>query len=229
MKRKKKKESIQTLPYEKFLAFGPESLTNEELLAIILRTGAKGKSVLTLACQVLALGNREAGILELNHLTLKQLQSIDGIGEVKAIQLKAVAELSKRMAMARFRKDVCLSSPGIVAEAYMERMRHFEKEQCLAVFLDAADCRIADKVMSVGSLTMSLVSSREILREALLLNASGIILLHNHPSGNPRPSREDYVITAKLREAARLMEVSLLDHIIIGDGTYFSFQEEGDL
>ena len=223
------KRRIQILPYEKFLDYGPETLTDEELLAIILRTGAKGKDAITLACQVLELCGEDAGILGLNHLSVKDLEGLAGIGEVKAVKLLAIAELSRRMALARFKKDVTLSSPKLVAEAYMERMRHLETEQCIVVYLNSADQRIRDRVLSTGTLNMSLVSSREILRQALLLNASGIILLHNHPSGKPDPSEEDIRVTKRIREAATLMEIAFLDHIIIGDGTYFSFQERGEL
>ncbi|MCR5283392.1 MAG: DNA repair protein RadC [Lachnospiraceae bacterium] len=223
------KRRIQILPYDRFLDYGPETLTDEELLAIILRTGSPGKDAITLACQVLELCGSDAGILGLNHLSVKDLKGITGIGEVKAVKLLAIAELSRRMALARFKKDVTLSSPRLVAEAYMERMRHLETEQCIVVFLNSADQRIRDRVLSTGTLNMSLVSSREILRQALLLNASGIILLHNHPSGNPDPSTEDRMVTKRLQQAAELLEVAFLDHIIIGDGTYFSFQERGDL
>ena len=217
------------LPYDKFLTFGPSALSEEELIAILLRTGAKGRDAVSLACSVLSLCGSERGILGLYHLSVEDLQKIEGIGEVKAVKLLAAAELSKRMASAKIRKDACLNTPELVAEAYMEKLRHLEQEQCIAVYLDSAECRIEDQVISLGSLNVTLISAREIFRRALRLNASSVIILHNHPSGNPVPSQQDILTTRKLREAAKILEIKLLDHIIIGDGTYYSLLKEGDL
>ncbi len=216
------------LPYEKFLKCGAKALSDEELLAIILRTGTLGEDALTLAMRVLTLCGRE-GILGLHHLTPKDLKTIKGIGEVKAVKLITVAELSRRMAAAVREKDICFTNPRQVAEAYMERMRHFEQEHCMVVYLDGKDMRIADEELSVGTLNASLVSTREIFRRACRHNAASIILLHNHPSGNPQPSREDILLTQRLSQASHLMEIPLLDHIIIGDNTYTSLKEKGVL
>ena len=109
----------------------------------------------------------------------------------------------------------------------MERMRHLEREICIAVFLDGGDCRIKDRVETKGSVTGTLISPQQILRDALLCNAASLIILHNHPSGNPAPSGEDVAATKKLLQAAALMEIPLLDHIIIGDGSFYSFRKEG--
>ncbi len=229
MYQKKENGNIQQLPYDKFLNSGAHSLSDEELLAIILRTGTKGEDAVTLACRVLDICGESRGIEGLHHVTLAQLMQISGIGEVKAVKLKAIAELSTRIANAKVKKDISFISPQEVACAYMEQMRHLEQEQCFAVYLDSKDCRIKDVHLSVGDLNHSIMSSREVFRQALLCNAAAVILLHNHPSGNPTPSREDIRLTRSLKEASDIMGIPLLDHIIIGDNTYISLREKGVL
>ncbi len=229
MYQKKENGKIQLLPYDKFLKHGAQSLSDEELLAIILRTGTKGEDAVTLACRVLDVCGKQRGIEGLHHVTLAQLMEIGGIGEVKAVKLKAIAELSTRIANAKVKQDVCFRHPGDVAAAYMEQMRHLEKEHCVAVYVDGKDCRITDVRLSVGSLNCSLLSAREIFKQALQCNAYAVILLHNHPSGDPAPSREDIQLTQRLKEASDIMEIPLLDHIIIGDNTYISLREKGVL
>lgn len=224
----KENGAFQMLPYDKFLKYGAQALSDEELLAIILRTGTQGEDALTLAMRVLTLCGRE-GILGLYHLTPEDLKKIRGIGEVKAVKLITIAELSRRMAGAVRGQDICFQNPRSVAEAYMERMRHFEQEHCMVIYLDGKDMRIADEELSVGTLNASLVSVREIFRRACRHNAASVILLHNHPSGNATPSKEDILMTQKLSQAAQLMEIPLLDHIIIGDNTYTSLKEKGVL
>lgn len=214
------------LPYDKFLKYGAHALSEEELLAVILRTGTQGEDAVTLALRVLSMcGNQ--GILGLHHLTLDQLKSIRGIGEVKAVKLKTIAELSLRMACAVVERDISFQDPESVAGAYMERLRHLEKEHCFVIYLDSKDMRIADEELSVGNINSSIVSSRELFRGALKHNAASVILLHNHPSGNAAPSSEDIALTKRIIEASKLMEIPLLDHIIIGDHTYTSLKEEG--
>ncbi|MBQ8527662.1 MAG: DNA repair protein RadC [Lachnospiraceae bacterium] len=229
MYQRKENGKIQLLPYDKFLQSGAESLSDEELLAIILRTGTKGEDAVTLACRVLEACGERRGIEGLHHVTLNQLMEIGGIGEVKAVKLKAVAELSNRIAKAKVKNDICFRRPGEVADAYMEQMRHLEKEHCVAVYMDSKDSRITDVRLSIGNLNASILSAREIFRQALMCNAASVILLHNHPSGDPSPSKDDIDLTKRLKEAAQIMEVPLLDHIIIGDNTYISLREKGVL
>ncbi|MBE5881132.1 MAG: JAB domain-containing protein [Lachnospiraceae bacterium] len=229
MYQRKENGNIQLLPYDKFLQNGAESLSDEELLAIILRTGTKGEDAVTLACRVLDACGERRGIEGLHHVTTKRLMQISGIGEVKAVKLKAIAELSNRIAKAKVRPDVCFRHPGEVADAYMEQMRHLEKEHCMAVFTDSKDRRITDVKLSIGNLNTSIMSAREIFRQALMCNAASVILLHNHPSGDPTPSKEDIALTLRLKEASQIMEIPLLDHIIIGDNTYISLREKGVL
>ncbi len=217
------------LPYDKFISQGAEALTDEELLAIILRTGTDGQDAVTVACHVLEICGGDRGILGLYHTDIEDLKKVRGIGQVKAVKLKAIAELAKRISSARVSKDICLRRPEDVASAYMERMRHLEHEQCMVIFLDTRDCRIGDEVISEGSLSSTLISSREIYRKALKLNASSIIVLHNHPSGDSTPSMKDIEVTDHLMEASAYMEIPLLDHIIIGDNEYYSLREKGDI
>lgn len=213
-------------PYDRFLFAGAEALSDAELLAVILRTGRKGADAVTVAREILSMAGTY-GLAGLYHLTLEDLKKIPGVGEVKAIKLKCIAELSNRIV--RFTKDklMTLSTPHEIADYYMERLRHFEKETCLAVFLDGSMHLIKDSVISIGSVNMSLVSVREIFLEALSAKAVYMILLHNHPSGNPKPSRADISITQKLYDASKLMDIPLMDHIVIGDNTFYSFRENG--
>lgn len=217
------------LPYDKFMNCGPEGMTEEELIAIILRTGTQGEDALNLACRVFELCGSKHGILGLYHLSIKDLMQIKGIGEVKAVKLKAIAELSRRMAKAKCQEDILFRSPNMVAAAYMEQMRHYEKEHCIVIYLDGKDERISDHLLSIGDINCALIPIRELFRQAIQVNAASFILLHNHPSGNPEPSEDDIFVTKKVKEASLFMEVPLLDHIIIGDNTYTSFREKGVL
>ena len=217
----------ENLPYERFLRFGPESLTESELLAIILRTGTKDKSALDLAQEVLALAepSRE-GLLGLYDIPLERLQEINGIGEVKAVKLKCITELSRRIASATAREQICMQRPKTVADYYMEQLRHRRTECVVLASVDAKGHLIGDSVMSNGSATMSLISPREIFMEALKRQAVSVILIHNHPSGDPSPSRADTELTGQVAAAGQLLGIPLLDHIIIGDNRYMSFREK---
>ena len=217
----------ENLPYERFLRFGPESLTESELLAIILRTGTKDKSALVLAQEVLALAepSRE-GLLGLYDIPLERLQEINGIGEVKAVKLKCITELSRRIASATAREQICMQRPKTVADYYMEQLRHRRTECVVLASVDAKGHLIGDSVMSNGSATMSLISPREIFMEALKRQAVSVILIHNHPSGDPSPSRADTELTGQVAAAGQLLGIPLLDHIIIGDNRYMSFREK---
>lgn len=220
----------ENLPYERFLRFGPESLTESELLAIILRTGTRDKSALELAQEVLALAepSRE-GLLGLHDIPLERLQEIKGIGEVKAVKLKCITELSQRIASATARERICLQRPDTVAAYYMERLRHRKTECVVLASVDARSRLLRDTMLSNGSVTMSLISPREIFLEALRNQAVSIILIHNHPSGDPTPSKEDVIVTRRVYEAGIMIGVELVDHIIIGDNCYSSMREQGIL
>lgn len=221
-----KKQNIDK-PYEKFMAFGPEYLTDSELLAIIIRTGTRGEDALSLADKILALNGNQDGLLNLYHVSLQQLLALHGIGEVKAVRIKCIAELSRRISETRLGDRVQFEKPEMVAAYYMERMRHLECERILCIFLDNKVRFINDIVISTGTVNASLMSAREIFRTALEYRAVYVILLHNHPSGDPTPSKEDIETTGKIKAAGSMLQIPLLDHIIIGDGRFTSMAERG--
>lgn len=216
-------------PYEKCLKYGPEMLTDAELLAAIIRTGSKGLSAIRVAEEILGLSRSEKGILGIFHLSIKELTEIKGMGEVKAIQMKCIAELSRRIAKANAYQSLVFTNPATIADYYMEDLRHQEREHLVLLMLNTKNKLIQDMVLSRGTVNSSLVSSREIFVEALKCHAVYIILVHNHPSGDPTPSREDILITRRLKEAGNLIGISLIDHIIIGDNKYISLKERGIL
>lgn len=215
-------------PYEKFIRLGPESLSEQELLAVILRTGTKNCPAIQLAGRILELAKgKENGLNMLHHLSLQELMEIPGIGEVKAIKIKCIAELAKRMAMQKAEIHLKFDRPKTVASYFMEELRHEEKEKILLLSLDNKLHLIEKYVLSIGTVNASLLSTREVFVQALKNKASFIMLLHNHPSGDPVPSKQDISITNKIKEAGELIEISVLDHIIIGNGCYVSLKEQG--
>ena len=211
-------------PYEKCLMYGAEALTDAELISAIIRTGSKGERCVDLAHRILNAG--PDGLLNLLQLDVKQLTKIHGIGNVKAVQLKCVGELAKRIASTRRRQQVVLESPESIASYYMERMRHEAQEILVLAMFDSKSMLIGEKVISVGTSTAALISPREIYRTALQEQAVYIVILHNHPSGNPEPSREDVQVTRKIKQSGEILDILLMDHIIIGDNRYFSFREQ---
>lgn len=213
-------------PYEKFMEFGPQSLTEAELLAIILRTGTREVSALELARQVLRLSQSpKEGLLGLYEVSLQQLMEVKGIGEVKAIKLKCITELTMRMSRATARKGLQVRNSQTVAEYFMEQLRHRNTECVVLVCLDSKGQILKEIQLSSGSVRMSLISAREIFMEALGCRAVNILLVHNHPSGDPTPSKNDRELTENVREMGEKMDIPLLDHIIIGDNRYMSFKE----
>lgn len=211
------------LPYEKFLQYGPQAMSEAELLAIIIRTGTKEKNSLQIGEEILSL--RGEGILGLCNLTLGELRNVDGIGEVKAVKLKCIAELSRRIWICHTREKLDFSRPATVAAYYMESLRHASKEQVVLLSLNSKCELVKETVLSIGTVNASLVSPRELFLQALEDHAVTVILLHNHPSGDPTPSKDDYELTKRLRKAGELLQIPLLDHIIIGDQCYTSFLE----
>ncbi|MBD5525124.1 MAG: DNA repair protein RadC [Lachnospiraceae bacterium] len=217
---------MQNLPYEKFISYGSRSLTDSELLAIMLRTGTRGMNARMLGEKVLAETARYGnGLLGLYHIPLKELCKIDGIGEVKAIQLKTVAELSTRMAQAKAKSNLSFHSPASIADYYMERFRHESVEYIMLLMLDSGLHLISERILSKGTVNASLASPREVFIHALQAQAAGIMLLHNHPGGNPVPSENDIRVTRRIGQIGMLTDIPLYDHIIIGDNKYFSFSE----
>lgn len=218
---------ISELPYEKFVSKGPASLTDSELLAIILRSGTKEANVLDISRQVLEHANyQKRGLNGLHNLSLKDLEEIKGVGPVAAVKLKAITELSMRMHKEVAKESFIGTSPASVANFYMEELRHLQKEVVFLACLDSKCSLISSTKMSEGSINKSLISPRSIFLESLNHKAVNIILIHNHPSGDPKPSSADIRLTHAVYELGMMLEIMLLDHIIIGDNTYFSFREK---
>ena len=213
-------------PYEKCFEHGPAYLTDAELLAVVLRSGTPGESALELSRRLFR-DHLTEGLPGLYHLSLEELMQIRGIGKVKAILLKCIGELSVRMASSQAMYNYRFDSPESVAECYMEYLRHEEQETVRLLSLDMKGNLLDDSVITRGTVSASLVSPREIFMTALRKRAVSVILLHNHPSGDPSPSREDIQITNLVRESGELLGIELLDHIIIGDLKAFSFRKEG--
>ena len=217
---------MQNLPYEKFITYGSRSLTDSELLAILLRTGTRGMNARELGERVLTETARYGnGLLGLYHIPMNELCKIEGIGKVKAIQLKAVAELSTRMAQAKAKRNLSFRCPSSVADYYMERFRHESVEYIMLLLLDSGLHLIDERILSKGTVNASLLSPREVFIHALQSQAAGIMLLHNHPGGDPSPSGNDIQITDRIVQIGVLADIPLFDHIIIGDNKYFSFKE----
>ncbi|MDD3795782.1 MAG: DNA repair protein RadC [Lachnospiraceae bacterium] len=216
---------IQEMPYEKCWRSGAESLTDAELLSVILRTGSRGEPAIELSRKVLAL-SKEQGLLGIYHTSLAELMKIRGIGQVKAIQLKCIAELSKRIAKKQVSGNLIFSEPETIAEYYMEDFRHEEQEKLLVIFLNSKNHFLGEEIISKGTVNATMISPREIFLCALKYHAVSIILLHNHPSGHPTPSREDLLLTRRVKECGEMIGIELLDHIIIGDQTAVSFKME---
>lgn len=217
-------------PYEKALRSGIQTLSDSELLAVLLRSGTAGKDVLTLARQILNLGEEPDRLGGLMHHSYADYIACQGIGKVKAIQLLAIGELSKRIWRGRvLDRSTVFSESSVCASYYMEEMRHLEQEELRAAFLDTRLRLMREETISRGTVNASLISVREIMISALRHRAVHMILVHNHPSGDPSPSREDMEVTRRTAEAGALIGITLADHIIIGDHSYYSFKEWGTL
>ncbi len=215
------------LPYDKFLHLGPESLSDAELLAIMLRTGTKDKTPIELGRDILKLAGEKRGLLGLHHFSIKDLTQISGIGEVKAVQLLCIAEISKRTSNMQAKADLEFNKPETIAAYYMESMRHLDTEKLVMVLLDAKLRKQKEVTVSKGTFNTTLISPRQIFIHALKEEAAYIVILHNHPSGDSTPSRQDIAVTQRIKEVSDLVEIPLIDHIIIGDNRYTSFKQEG--
>lgn len=215
-------------PYERCLREGPEVLSDSELLSIIIRTGSREDNSLELASKVLALNYPKEGILGLLHLSLPELMSVKGIGKVKGAQLLCIGELSRRIWKRKMMEQkLVFRTPQAVADYYQEDMRHQQQEQFHVMMFNSKQVLIRDVLLSKGTVNASLASPREIMIEALRYQAVSLILVHNHPSGDPEPSKEDIALTRKIMEAGALIGIPVLDHIIIGDNSFVSLKERG--
>ena len=207
-------------PYEKCERRGVHALSDEELLAVLLRTGTQGENALELSRRIL---------LGLHQFSMERLMGIKGIGKVKAIQISCISELAKRLSKASYQEALCFAEPESIARYYMEDMRHEKQELMKLLMLNTKAKLVGETNVSKGTVNASLITPRELFIEALQKNAVSIVIMHNHPSGDPTPSREDMLITKRILDAGALIGIELLDHIIIGNNCYVSFREEGML
>lgn len=210
------------MPYEKLDKYGAAHLTDVELLAILLRTGTREKSPLDLARELLEMAY---GFRAIEKLSIVELQTIKGIGKVKAIQIKAILEIAKRYHREAGNIRYQIQSPSEIAEYYMEEMCELTQEHFKVIVLNTKNEIMADRDLFIGTVNRSLVSPREVFEYALKNSAVAVILMHNHPSGDPEPSAEDVLLTRRCAEVAKLMDIDLLDHIVIGKHKFVSLKQ----
>ena len=213
-------------PYEKCERFGPGALSDAELLSVILRSGAEGVSALEMSRNILRmLGS--GGIARLHQVSMENLLRIHGIGRVKALQIRCIAELSLRIAQAKIGAEdqLIYNNPDVLGSYYMEQMRHESQEIVMVLCLSSKGKLLSRAIISRGGVNSAVLHPREIFVEALAHRAASVILLHNHPSGDPAPSAEDVEITARVQDAGELIGIPLLDHIVIGDRAYVSMRQ----
>ena len=223
-KRNMKAIPLSERPYERCLAYGAESLTDAQLLAVILKSGSQQFSAIELAEQLLNHNDMNYGLAGLYNMKLPDFIKYPGIGEVKAINLLCVLELAKRLSKEQRPKRISFTDSQAVAAYYMETMRHYKQEHFLMVLLDGKNRLLKEIELSIGTVNASLASTRDVMIEALRYEAVFFIVLHNHPSGDVTPSVADINMTKRLADAGQLLEIILLDHIIIGDGVFTSLQ-----
>ena len=212
------------MPREKLLAQGASSLTDVELLALFLRTGIQGKDVLTLAKEMLQHFESLYDLLSADYMDFSYVQ---GIGIAKYAQLKGIAELARRYYKVRVIEERALLSPEMAREFLQSQLSQEEREIFLVIFMDSQHQVIKHSKLFSGTLSHVEVHPREIVREAIKMNASAVILAHNHPSGCAEPSKADKLITERVVKCCQFMDIRVLDHLVIGRGEYVSFAERG--
>lgn len=213
-------------PRERLIQNGAKSLSNQELLAILLRTGTKEESVIQMANRLLK--NFE-GLRLMKDASLEEITSIKGIGLAKAVQLLAAVELGRRIGNLTYHDRYVIRSPEDGANYVMNDMRFLSQEHFVCLYLNTKNQVIHQQTIFIGSLNASIVHPREVFKEAFRRSAASIICIHNHPSGDPAPSREDIEVTKRLVECGKIIGIDILDHLIIGDKKFVSLKEKGYL
>lgn len=211
-------------PRERLITHGSHTLSDAELLAILLGNGARGQSAVELARDLI---ERSVDLTRLSARSAHELKNIKGIGSAKAARLVAAFELTRRVQAQPFDPKRKIQSPDDVARHFIPKLRGAQKETFRIALLDSANRIFRDVLISEGSLNASIVHPREVFRPAIAESAAAVVLLHNHPSGNPEPSREDIKITKQLHEAGKFIDIAVLDHIIIAGETFTSFTQRG--
>ncbi|HLS36590.1 MAG TPA: DNA repair protein RadC [Bacillota bacterium] len=211
-------------PRERLLKYGAKHISNQELLAILLGSGTRKETVTELANRVLM---HFEGIGLLRDATIEELTAIKGIGKAKGVQLLAAIELGRRMSIFQQEDKYFIRSPEDGANYVMEDMRNLKQEHFVVLFLNTKNKVIHQKTIFIGSLNSSVVHPREVFREAVRRSSASIICVHNHPSGDPTPSKEDILVTKRLVESGKMMGIDVLDHLIIGNRRFVSLKEKG--
>ncbi len=212
-------------PYEKLKMYGAQKLSNAELLAIIIKTGTKEENSIDIANRILLLGNN---LLELQEISIEKLKTIKGIGEVKAIQLKAMCELTKRMNAENKNMSITIEKPEDIAKIFMNELKNETQEIVKVIILNSKNLILKIIEVTKGEINSAGANASLILSEAVKMQAPKIILIHNHPSGDPTPSRQDYETTKQIKKASDILGIKLLDHIVIGNNQYKSIFSERD-
>ncbi|MCQ3815762.1 RadC family protein [Staphylococcus xylosus] len=211
-------------PRERLINNGSAHLSDVELLAILINTGRKGFSSLDIANELL---KSVESLKQLKALSINDLNKVKGIGLYKALILKAAFELGERMHSGSLEEKIQITSPQDVANFMMGKMEHLTQEKFIVLFLNSKNVIIKQKTIFIGTLNSSVIHPREIFSEAIKCASNAIVVLHNHPSGDTTPSKEDIRATNRLRKCGEILGIDLLDHIIIGDHTYMSMVEDG--
>jgi DNA repair protein RadC len=219
-----KEMTAESRPRERLAAYGAEALSDTELLAILLRSGTVTATAIDLANQLLV---RFGGLRGLMDAALEELQAVKGVGLAKAAQVKAALELGRRAAGRPGEERPVVRTPEEAAGLVMEQMRYLDREHFRAILLNTKNRVLAVEGVSVGTLNASSVHPRELFKNAIRKSAAAVILVHNHPSGDPSPSRQDLDLTRRLVEAGEIIGIPVLDHIIIGDNRFTSLKAQG--
>lgn len=211
-------------PYEKLEKYGAESLSNAELLAIIIKTGTKEESSISIAQRILNLNKsvRTENLRFLQEIAIEEFMQIKGIGKVKALQLKAICELTKRISRPIDNKKSIIRTPKDVANLLMPELKYEKREVAKVLILNIKNVVLRIVDISLGGSNFACIEPKDVLSEAIKMQAPKIILIHNHPSGDATPSQSDYRVTDRIFDAAQLLGIELLDHIILGDENYES-------
>lgn len=224
-KKTMKQLPLSERPYEKILITGAERLTEKELLSVIIRTGTKKERADQIALRLLEQCG-ENGIQALFPMGIEELMQIPGIGRVKAIQIVCVCELARRLAEGKRLLGTQIASPNDIFSYYNIHLKFKEKECLILLVLDSKNRILSEEILSIGTIQSAIADPREIFLAALRKNGVSVILLHNHPSGDPTPSKEDILATERICNAGKILGISLLDHMIIGQNSYVSLRGE---
>lgn len=211
-------------PRERLITQGPQSLSNQELIAILLRTGTRKESVLNLSNRLL---HQFEGLRLLKEASLEEIMTISGIGQAKAVQVMAAIEIGRRISNLTFEDRYVIRSPEDGANFLMNDMRFLQQEHFVCLYLNTKNQVMHQQTIFIGSLNASIVHPREVFKEAFRRSAASIVCAHNHPSGDPAPSKEDIDVTRRLVECGKMIGIEVLDHLIIGDKKYVSLKEKG--